>query len=55
MAKPIKSTPTLYGKDAERFLKQMKENMCKKATSEQLAEIKKGAEAMKAIIKKAKL
>ena len=45
----------LKGKDAERFIKQMKENENKKVSPEELAEIKNNAEAMKKIMKKSKL
>ena len=38
MAKPIKETPILYGKDAERFSKKIKENKKKKISD---AEYKK--------------
>ncbi len=38
MAKPIKETPVLYGKDAERFSKKIKENKKKKISD---AEYKK--------------
>ena len=32
MAKPIKATPTLYGKDAKRFSDKIKENESKKVS-----------------------
>lgn len=32
MANPIKETPTLYGKDAEKFSRKMKENENKKVS-----------------------
>ncbi len=51
MALPIKSTPTLYGEDARRFLKQIKEN--KKASPEEMKRIKKNYEIMKSITDKA--
>ena len=41
---PIKPTPILYGKDAERFLKQLKENENKKLSEEEIAEMKKNYE-----------
>ncbi len=53
MALPIKSTPTLYGEDARRFLKQIKENENKKASPEEMKRIKKNYEIMKSIADKA--
>jgi hypothetical protein len=41
MAKPIKETPTLTGKDAERFFKRM-ENV-EKISAEEVARIKRNA------------
>jgi hypothetical protein len=41
MAKPIKETPTLTGKDAERFYKRM-ENL-EKVSAEEVARIKRNA------------
>jgi len=35
MASKIRPTPTLYGKDAERFLEEMEKNKEKKATPEE--------------------
>lgn len=34
MAKPIKETPVLYGKDSDRFLKEIKDNEGKKVSKE---------------------
>lgn len=34
MARPIKETPILFGKDAERFLKKREENKTKKLSPE---------------------
>lgn len=48
MARPIKETPTLYGKDAERFTKKIKENETKKVSS---SEYKRAMENFKKIIK----
>lgn len=35
MAKPIKETPILFGKDAERFLKEREESKTKKESPEE--------------------
>jgi hypothetical protein len=35
MAKPIKETPILYGKNAKRFLKEIKENESKKISNKE--------------------
>lgn len=34
MARPIKETPILYGKDSDRFLKEVRENETKKIPEE---------------------
>jgi len=49
MAKPIKETPILRGKDAIRFLDALKEN--KKVSPEELAKIKANYERIKSILK----
>lgn len=38
MATPIKDTPILYGKDSDRFLKEVEENENKKISEEEKAE-----------------
>ncbi|MEE0235855.1 MAG: hypothetical protein UD961_06830 [Bacteroidales bacterium] len=40
MATPIAPTPTLYGKDADRFMRIRKENEGKKLSDEEMAKIK---------------
>jgi hypothetical protein len=40
MATPIKDIPILYGKDAERFKKNMKEAETKKASKEEIERVK---------------
>ncbi len=52
MAKPIKETPILYGKDSDRFLKEIKENEKKKVPSE---DYKRALDIYSKVIKKAKL
>ena len=47
MARPIKETPILFGKDAERFLKEMKE--VKKASPEEKQRVLRSYEKMKKI------
>lgn len=47
MAKPIKETPILYGKDSDRFLKEVKENENKKVPAK---EYKKAVSSYKKII-----
>jgi hypothetical protein len=49
MAKPIKETPVLKGKDAQKFYKDNQSIV--KATSEELARIKENYEALKSIAK----
>jgi hypothetical protein len=51
MAKPIKETPILYGKDSDRFLKEVKENENKKVPAKQY---KKAVSAYHKIIKNSK-
>lgn len=43
MAKPIKETPILKGKDAVNFSQKMKEAENKKVSAQRLSEIKKNA------------
>lgn len=47
MAKPIKETPILYGKDSDRFLKEVKENENNKVPAK---EYKKAVSSYKKII-----
>ena len=47
MAKPIKETPFLYGKDARDFIEANKE--VEKVSEEEKEEIKRNAEALKSI------
>lgn len=47
MAKPIKETPFLYGKDAETFVKENKE--VKKVSEEEKEEINKNYEALRKV------
>ncbi|WP_421813495.1 hypothetical protein [Flagellimonas sp.] len=47
MAKPIKETPFLYGKDARKFIKDNK--TVEKVSKEEREEIRKNAEALKSI------
>lgn len=51
MAKPIKETPILRGKDASKFLKAIEENKTKKVSAEELARINKNYERLKAMAK----
>jgi hypothetical protein len=46
MARPIRETPVLRGKEAKEFLRQMEENKNKKTTPEELARIKESAEKL---------
>lgn len=52
MAKPIKITPTLKGKDAARFLKQIEENKSAPKDKAKLEEIRKDAYILNSIFKK---
>jgi len=47
MAKPIKETPFLYGKDADTFVKENKE--VKKVSEEEREEINKNYETLKKV------
>jgi hypothetical protein len=49
MAKPIKETPILTGKDAMNFSQLMKEAEAKKVSAAQLNQIKQNAERLKSI------
>lgn len=51
MAIPIRETPILYGKDAERFLKRMKEAENNKLPKEEVERIKENYEKIKKISK----
>lgn len=46
MAKPIKETPILKGKDAVNFLQKMKEAQGKKVSAQRLSEIKSNAQRL---------
>ncbi len=50
MAKPIKPTPTLTGKDAIAFLKQLRENQKKPFPKERLEEIFRNAQTLKKML-----
>ncbi|MBO4315085.1 MAG: hypothetical protein IKX24_02615 [Prevotella sp.] len=47
MARPIKETPILYGKDARRFKERMKEHRC--ISSKERAEMKSIYEAVMSV------
>lgn len=47
MAKPIKETPILYGKDAEQFSKKITENKNKKAPKAELDRVMNNYNKMK--------
>jgi len=51
MAKPIKNTPVLKGKDAINFLTNLDSNKGKKVDSSQLTSIQKNAQKLKSILK----
>ena len=51
MARPIKDTPTLKGKDAKRFLKQLKKADQNKVSSAELAKMRKNFNALNSIAK----
>jgi hypothetical protein len=51
MAKPIKITPVLKGKDAIKFLNTINLNKDKKVDKEQLAAIQANANALRALLK----
>lgn len=55
MAREIRGTPVLFGKDAKRFLERMKIAENTPISSDRLAEIKKSAEIMKSILIKSKI
>jgi hypothetical protein len=52
MAKPIKETPILQGKDAVNFFQNMKEAENKKVSSAELSKIKENADRLKSLIQK---
>lgn len=52
MAKPIKVTPVLKGKDAANFLKRVDENRAKKVSNDVLLDIREIAKEFKAILVK---
>jgi len=49
MAKPIKETPILKGKDADTFLKEVANNTKQKVSAETTARIKRNFESLRAI------
>lgn len=51
MAKPIKNTPTLEGKDAITFFEKLKENKNKKVDKAYLLSILEQAQQLKSILK----
>lgn len=51
MAKPIKNTPTLEGKDAINFFERLKENKNKKVERTYLLSILEQAKQLKSILK----
>lgn len=52
MAKPIKITPTLKGKDAARFLKQIEANKSTPKDNARLEQIRKDASILNSLFKK---
>jgi len=52
MAKPIKETPTLTGRDAVNFFQNMKEAQNTKVSSVELSKIRQNAERLKSIYQK---
>jgi hypothetical protein len=52
MAKPIKITPVLRGRDAINFLNKLKDNKQSSSNASVLSNIVKEAEAFKALFKK---
>lgn len=50
MAKPIKETPILTGRDAVNFFQQMKKAESNKVSDAELAKVKQGADRIKALI-----
>ncbi len=55
MALPIKDTPVLTGKDAIKFLADIKANENKKVSPEELDRMKANYEVMKRMLEKSKL
>jgi hypothetical protein len=51
MAKPIKETPILKGKDAERFVQEMEKSKTIKASAETINRIKANYNELKSISK----
>lgn len=49
MARPIKETPILFGKDAERFKKDMEETRNKRISAEERERIEKNFKLLKSI------
>jgi hypothetical protein len=49
MAKPIKETPVLHGKDAVRFIETIKNNSTKKADSIEIEKMRESFRNIKAI------
>ncbi len=51
MAKPIKETPILYGRDAKNFINNTKDSNVKKVTTQEMERIKSAYEKLSAIAK----
>lgn len=51
MAKPIKDTPTLKGKDAKRFLTKFQKSSSEKLASSQIAKMRENFSKMNSIAK----
>jgi len=51
MAKPIKETPILQGRDAVNFFQNMKEAEQRKVSIEKIAQIKENANRLRSIFK----
>lgn len=51
MAKPIKDTPTLKGKDAKRFLEKLSKSDNQKASAEKLAKMRENFSRLNSIAK----
>lgn len=49
MAKPIKETPVLTGKDAEKFMQSMKDNSGKKIDPKELAKMRENFSKLQSI------
>lgn len=51
MARPIKETPVLKGRDAQKFLEALEVNQAKKASPQELDRINRNYERLKAMAK----